>query len=89
MGEGRTFHDVIWSGMDLICTITRWLASSAVSDQSIPAVGFAAKRMNNRTVSAPYSSIISSGETVFPSDLLILADLEPSSVLQWGHGLPS
>ena len=54
----------------------------------MPAVGFAANKMNRRTVSAPYNSIISSGDTVLPSDLLILADLILSESLHCGHGLP-
>ena len=81
-------HPRSCEGIVCNCCITRWFASTAESDQSIPAVGFAAKRMNNRTVSAPNCSIICSGETVFPSDLLIFAERSPSGESQCGHGEP-
>ena len=65
--------------------IWRWLASKALSDQSIPASGLAPNRMNSLTVSAPNLEIISSGLTVFPRDLLIFADLLDSSLPQDGQ----
>ena len=73
----------------MIERICLWLDSMAVSDHSIPASGLAPNKMNSRTVSAPYLSTMSPGLTVFPSDLLILADLEPSIVPQVGHSFPS
>ena len=60
----------------------------ALSDQSIPASGFAPYSMNNRTVSAPYSSTIVPGLTVLPRDLLIFACLFPRAASQVGHFPP-
>ncbi len=70
--------------MALIC---RKFDSIAESDQSIPASGFAPKRMNKRTVSAPNFSIINSGLTVLPRLLLIFADLNVNASPQVGHGV--
>ncbi len=67
----------------------RWLASSALSDQSIPASGLAPKRMNSRTVSAPYLSTISPGLTVFPSDLPIFTERVPRLSPQAGQSEPN
>ena len=55
----------------------------------MPAVGLAANRMNKRTVSAPYCSIIASGETVLPSDLLIFALRSPKASPHCAHGAPA
>ena len=47
--------------------------STPLSDQSSSLCGGAVKSMKSRTVSAPYFSMMASGSTTFPLDLLILA----------------
>ena len=67
------------SKASIIDCICREFDTMALSDQSIPASGFAPNKINKRTVSAPYLSTIEPGLTVFPNDLLILACLVVST----------
>ena len=68
--------------------IWRELDSNAVSDQSIPASGFAPKRMKSLTVSAPNLVTISPGLTVLPRDFPILTDRVVRPAPQLGQSPP-